>query len=210
MYERLSVVDDFIRPDHHHLNSSDSCYFFGEYTARRGFNHSQTNQLISNFKKCVSRMHEYDFRYKRSAIETIATELHRHISPANLTFVPIPPSKAKQDPLYDDRLQRVLTRYSELSPGVDWRDIVIQSRTTRATHTTDDRLSLQELIGLYSIDQTLTPNIRDTIVIVDDVLTTGCHFKAVKATLAAEFPNKPILGIFVARRVPEAEFPNIF
>lgn len=210
MYQRLTEVDDLIRPDHHHLSNTDICYFFGEYTARKGFHHSATNQLISNFKKCPSRVNQFDYRYKNQAISTIADELCAHINPATLTFVPVPPSKAKDHELYDDRLQKVLIRYSQLSNGVDWREIIFQSTSTRAAHSSDDRLTLEELKALYRVDQTTLHGVRDTIVVFDDVLTTGCHFKAVKQVLTEAFPNKSVVGIFIARRVPEADPLDIF
>ena len=39
------------------------------------------------------------------------------------------------------------------------------------------------------------------IFIVDDVLTTGAHFVAAKSLLKRQFPETPVMGVFVARRV---------
>ncbi len=44
----------------------------------------------------------------------------------------------------------------------------------------------------------------DAIIIFDDVLTTGAHFKAVEAVLRTHFPELPIAGLFLARRAPDA------
>ena len=41
----------------------------------------------------------------------------------------------------------------------------------------------------------------DFIFIVDDVLTTGAHFVAAQSLLKRQFPETPIKGVFVARRV---------
>ena len=38
----------------------------------------------------------------------------------------------------------------------------------------------------------------------DDVLTTGAHFRAASAVLKQSFPGVRIVGLFIARRVPEA------
>jgi predicted amidophosphoribosyltransferase len=38
----------------------------------------------------------------------------------------------------------------------------------------------------------------------DDVLTTGAHFRAASAALQQSFPGVKIIGLFIARRVPEA------
>jgi hypothetical protein len=38
----------------------------------------------------------------------------------------------------------------------------------------------------------------------DDVLTTGAHYRAAAAVLQRAFPEVRIIGLFIARRVPEA------
>jgi hypothetical protein len=40
--------------------------------------------------------------------------------------------------------------------------------------------------------------------VVDDVVTTGAHFVAMRNMLGREFPDTKIVGLFIARRVPEA------
>jgi predicted amidophosphoribosyltransferase len=38
----------------------------------------------------------------------------------------------------------------------------------------------------------------------DDVLTTGAHFRAASNILQKAFPGVRVIGVFIARRVPEA------
>jgi predicted amidophosphoribosyltransferase len=40
--------------------------------------------------------------------------------------------------------------------------------------------------------------------VVDDLMTTGAHFVAIRTILRREFPDTQIVGVFIARRVPEA------
>lgn len=49
------AITDLERPDHHYLTSEHNCVFFGEYTARVGYEHSRTNDIISNLKKSVTK-----------------------------------------------------------------------------------------------------------------------------------------------------------
>lgn len=209
MYERLTQIDASVRSDHYYLTEDDICLFFGEYTARRGFSHSDTNQLISNLKKSVSLQGQAQYRYKIRAINTIAKNLSIITNPQDFTFVPIPSSKTKNDPLYDDRLIKILAKYKTLNQNVDFREVVLQTQTTRASHECADgeRLSSEELEEIYAIDENTVPGIRPTLIIFDDMITTGNHFKAMQTTLLRRFPNATIIGLFISRRVSEAENP---
>lgn len=209
MYERLTQIDASVRSDHYYLTENDVCLFFGEYTARRGFSHSETNQLISNLKKSVALRGQPQYRHKIKAINTIAQNLSIITSPQNFTFVPIPSSKTKNDPLYDDRLIKILAQYKTLNQNVDFREVVLQTHTTRASHECADgeRLTSAELEEIYTIDENTVSGIRPTLIIFDDMITTGNHFKAMQTILARRFPNAQIIGLFISRRVSEAESP---
>jgi len=54
------------------------------------------------------------------------------------------------------------------------------------------------------VDESLLEPAPRVIAVVDDVLTTGAHFKAAQLLLSSRFPGVAVYGIFVARRVPEA------
>jgi len=58
-------------------------------------------------------------------------------------------------------------------------------------------------ISLYEIDQLLTIPQPQVIGLFDDVLTTGAHFKAAQSLLNKAFPGVRVIGLFIARRVPE-------
>ena len=108
---RLTKIDDLTRPDHSYLTAADDCYFLGEYTARKGYAFSATNQLVLNFKKAMDKRGTAQWRYKEQAIGEAAAAFRTALNDDWLnvaTLVPIPPSKAKGDPLYDDRLVRML------------------------------------------------------------------------------------------------------
>ena len=201
---RLTKVDDLIRPDHSHLTGADACYFIGEYTAYRGYAHSDTNRLIFNFKKTMNRRGRPEWRYKEQAIQTAAAAFRRALAPKDLdrlTFVPVPPSKARGDPLYDDRLTRMLGAVRP-RPPLDIRELIVQTESTAAVHAGDRRPAPERIEALYRIDETLTGPVRDIIAVVDDILTTGAHFRAAKSVLSARFPGVAIIGLFITRRVP--------
>jgi hypothetical protein len=203
---RLTKVDDLIRGDHSFLDETDECLFYGEYTARRDWSFSTTNKLILNFKKPVERRGREEWHYKQVAIRTVASLLSSSLNTTlgRITLVPIPTSKAKSDPQYDKRIIQTLESIQP-PPGtkLDVRELIVQNTTMRAAHDGGDR-SIEQLVGAYHIDETKAEPLPTWIILFDDVITTGCHFKAASQVLRRRFPNARITGIFIARRIPEA------
>ena len=69
------------------------------------------------------------------------------------TLIPVPSSKAKSDPNYDDRILRILNGIS-LPFKVDVGELVIQEITLKASHLSEqNRTSLDDLIEAYAIDE---------------------------------------------------------
>lgn len=133
--DRLTEIDELTRPDHYWLTDDDRCYFLGEYTARKGYSYSQTNQLILNFKKPLDRKGKPEWRYKQSALLQVAAAFQRALGedPPAYVFVPVPPSKARDHPLHDDRVTRMLRA---IWPGrsADVRELIVQLESTDAAH----------------------------------------------------------------------------
>ena len=195
--------------NHSFLSATDVCYYLGEYTARKPYSYSDTNSLISNFKKKLDVKDTPQWWYKGQAILQVAAAFREAIGERSLralTFVPIPPSESKDDPMHDDRMIRMLQAIDP-NQGLDIRELVIQSVTTPKSHESDYRLRAEDLLKLYSIDESLTDPSPNCIAIVDDMLTAGSHFKAMQAILSQRFPDAHIIGLFIARRVPDADDP---
>jgi len=105
-------IDDSNRGDHYYLTSDHECYFFYEFTAGKLAGHSQGNHLIRNLKKHVSRSHLPDYKYKTQAIaDSIGLLNSAFLMGASLlaqaVVCPIPPSKAVNDPEYDNRMSQI-------------------------------------------------------------------------------------------------------
>ena len=204
--DRFTKIDELTRPDHSWLSDGDRCYFLGEYTARQGYAYSPTNDLILNFKKPLDRRQRPEWRYKEMAIQQAAAAFQRAIGPEPLSavFAPIPPSMAHHDPHYDDRLTRML-RAIWPDQTVDIRELIIQTERTKPAHERLDRPAPTEIHARYRINESLSTPTPAHIAIVDDVLTTGAHFRAACAVLTARFPAARMVGLFIARRVPDAD-----
>jgi hypothetical protein len=215
---RLSKIDDSNRADHYHLGANDECYYLFEYTSHRDFTFGFANDLISNLKKPVDRHGRPEYHYKTSAIQECSRYLATTLNDDWLrvaTLVPIPPSKDRQNPLYDDRVVAICRIIDALKPyPIDIRELVEQQVSIEAAHESpDNRPSVDDLRRIYQIDERIANPAPRAIGIVDDVLTAGSHFRAMKDVLARRFPNVPITGIFIARRVfpddTQIEFPAI-
>jgi hypothetical protein len=213
---RLSKVDALIlaNQDYYYLGVDDQCYFIGEYTARRGFKFSETNNLIYNLKKSPQFRGTNQWYWKERAIAQAGATLRMVLATGanegwlrQTVLVPVPPSKIAGDPLYDDRMLQVL-RVLGQGLNLDIRELVLQHENMLAAHERDDRPSPNEIAENYYINDERRLPTPTSIGVFDDLLITGSHFKAMQAVLGREFAEVPITGIFVARRVPETDDPN--
>ena len=197
--------------EHRYLDSNDECFYYGEFTAGMGFSHSETNQLIHNFKKTIDRKELPEWRYKEVAIKKIAELIRNSLNKSlTITLVPTPPSKAKDDLLYDNRIPQALDLACRNLDNIEFRELVVQKTTLPPFHVSGNKLGPGELVEVYKIDSSLIAPAPERIIVVDDVITTGSHFKAMKTILSKQYPNALIKGIFIARRVPERLDPAVF
>lgn len=201
---RLSVIDDTNRADHWRLTADDTCYYLFEYTSGRRYDFSATNGLISNLKKKPTSSNAPGYRYKGVAINQCIQSLATTLNPKWLetgTLVPTPCSKIIGHPDYDDRIERICNGIRPAAKDV--RKLVKQTASTEASHEAGEgaRLSVEDLLQVYEIDETIAAPAPSSIAIVDDVLTAGTHYRAMHTILSQRFPDARIFGIFVARRV---------
>lgn len=186
-----------------HVTADDQLFYFGEYTVGDGYR-GDTNNLIANLKKSPARRGLPEWRYKDEAIRTCAELLRGGFKPAifkDYTFVPVPPSKFRDDPEYDDRLVQVL----RLAGAERMRELVVARESIRASHfSAGNRPTPQELTQHWELRRGHEESHRG-LIIFDDVLTMGAHFRAMHGILTQAFPHVPVYGIFVAlARWPEA------
>jgi len=200
---RLSQIDASNIGDHARLVDTDVCLYAHEYTSGRDYSFSQTNNLINNFKKKPSSSSAAELRYKAAAIVQCSAIFAGALNTLWLdeaTLVPVPGSKAVGHPDFDDRMVRMLRG---IRPKVDVRELVRQRTSTVAAHEVGfgQRVTVDELIADYEIDEALASTRPRQIGIFDDVLTAGTHYRAMHTVLTARFPGVKVTGLFVARRV---------
>lgn len=199
---QLQQIDDLLRPQHFFLGADDDCYFLREYTAGAGFGHGETNNIVSNLKKRLDRRDRPEWQYKERAIQQAGRELRAALGDAVLrrvTTVPMPPSLARDNPMYDDRMRRIVDVMTE-GLACDVRELVVQVRDMPAAHTAATRPRPEDWYDVYPIDEALTVPAPTKVMVVDDVLTAGAHFAGLKRRLLERFPGVALHGVFYARR----------
>lgn len=203
--QQLTAIDERTRGDHWYLRRTDVCRYLGEYTSRKGFAYSATNGLILDFKTAVSRRGRRHWPQKETAILAAAAALRGAMTAGELerlVFVPLPPSRAKDDDGYDDRLARMLGAVRPERP-LDVRELIVQGRSVEPAHRRAARLRAWEIEELYRIDEALEAPTSGVVAVVDDLLTSGAHFRAAQRLLSRRFPDIDVVGLFLARRVME-------
>jgi hypothetical protein len=215
----VSKLDDTTVGQHFLLDPTDICYHIWEYTRRGGFNASPTNNLVSNLKKKPSKLkaNPKEAPWKERAVAYAAQALSQRIRREWIetlgTIVPIPSSKIVGHEDYDDRLARILN-LAFGNQQADIRPLLVQTSSTIADHETTERQRFEELLRITQVDEALAVlGVRSNIMIFDDVLNSGKHFKVAQRLLSARFPGVPIVGVFLARCLPdppvELEFESL-
>lgn len=204
----IQKIDELNLQDHWYLDSNDDCYYFGEYTPGKGYSGSPTNQLIFNFKKSPIHKNKPHWVYKVNAINTIVELFEGNLSvPKTMfTLVPIPPSKCKTDPEYDDRMMDVLKLFNKRN-DYDVQELFELDNNMNTTHKQEGHRPDPKMIRtLYNLDENVLKGTNENIVLFDDLITTGSHFKGLKNKILKLYPDKNVYGIFIARRaIPKDE-----
>lgn len=200
---KFSVIDDLTRPLHAHLTAEDQCLYLFERTSQRGDSFSTANSVIANIKKKPGIASAAELKYKERDIIRCSSTFRASINDVwiqDATFVPVPPSKAIGHPQFDDRMERICRG---MGADVDVRNLVTQDVSMQSSHERPDgeRITCQELLDHYRLDESLAAPEPTMIAIVDDMLTAGTHYRAMHTVLSARFPNAIFAGIFVARRI---------
>lgn len=191
---KLSKIESrlFLLGEHSYLDSSDECYFANAYDSP---NQPAVKPFIISLKQG-----------DKSAILAAAKELVSilpHDWVQRFTFVPMPSSRCDKD--------SVKTIVQKM-PVTDARVLLLQKENTPASHRRGWRPTPIYRSGFMRLNEAETDPKPGTIVVVDDVLATGSHFRAAKTVLRERWPNIRVIGLFLARaylRYPAALSPNL-
>jgi hypothetical protein len=185
-----------------HLRLQDECFYARDYLPGTGYQGGEANQLINNFKKHPRFKGQTPWDYRNGAVRQFARELSE-VLPRDSMVTWVPSSKPVNGPDYDSRFEDLFRILGPLRTDLTLACLFSWNCELEASHhggTRDPMILRGKLIRCV----TTIPN--GIINIVDDVLTTGGHFSTCRRNLAADFPNKRIMGFFWAKTL----FPNPF
>jgi hypothetical protein len=185
----IFILDEANRHEYYFIEPNDTCLYVWEYQSqlwkqgqRLDYSQYPVNQLIKNLQIPVSCKISQPQRYywKGKVISHAAAALGKLLpsifGDVQLTYVPIPPSKMETDPEYDSRIPDVLRA---VRPRLsDIRELVVLSG--EGFDSKQKGLKPAERAEYYTINEDVAKPEPETIVLVDDVLTTECHFKAME------------------------------
>jgi len=193
LWKRLDVSQDmpvFILPE-------DEVYYAREYISKGGFNASEANQLIMNFKKPVTRRGQRDWYYKEQAVDRFARELAAALKDGTV-LAAIPSSKCQSDPEYDSRLEDALAAAKRYKPSLIVEQPIVVQTTSVAVHAGGSRRP--DEVYSHFVWKGFSQE-RTQLVLVDDVLTTGSHFRACKRLILEHCRGMKVAGVFWAKTV---------
>lgn len=201
---RWSKIDKIEIYGFPYLSADDICYYLVE-RLRGSWEMGFANSLVSNFQKDVGRYHDNPdvMAYKSQAIErfarSISSVIARRPRRCPIVIVPMVTSKPKSHPWFDDRLQRVAHWVADHRSGEvvvdDVLDVKEEMMQAKAGGVRDPCILGSNIV-------VVAPRYpeAETVLLVDDVITTGGHFAACKAIACSLYPAAKVVGLFLARQ----------
>lgn len=175
----------------------EHCVYARDYISNGGFAAGPTNNLVTNFKKNPGANGQ---GYRNQAVKQFASEASLLIDcdkPFPAIITAIPSSKILSDPQYNRRFEDLFIELQKLSPciKIDW-PIVARSTVASSRHggSRDPAIIASNYLWQgFSLPE--EPN----LCVFDDVLISGCHFRAFFDFARASGYTGNIVGVFWAK-----------
>lgn len=193
MKYKLHKLDIEIHP-RTYISESDTCVYFLEKESE-GYSKSDANNIIYNFKKPMNKKGHDDWKYKIGAIAQFSSMLNNVKFPKCI-IIPAPTSNPRNSANWDDRLDQSVDNISQADVTIVKALDVVSSQTP--AHLGGSR-NIQDIKNSTIHNSLSQYTDYDTVMLVDDVLTTGAHFKAWKELILENNPNiTKVYGLFFA------------
>lgn len=198
--ERTRMTPDDLK-QRKFLHQDDKIFYLVDYESGSDFSTDTAAQFFTNLKKDPDRFRgQASWKYKAAAIKQAAAALRRVASfDFPVTYVPLPPSKAKDHPSHDDRVLQILRAANR---EWDVRELIVQAASRDAYHNAPgEQRNPLALMASWTLDESQLDEIAPHVLLVDDVVTKGTHYRAAANLLHSKLPHLIIAGLFLARAV---------
>ncbi len=193
LWKQIDAID---LPSFGHLKSDDVCYYARNFVRNAGFDGGETNSLVLNFKKEPGRQGQ---TYRQNAVDRFIEEVSVLIQckADTVAVTAIPSSKSKTDSAYDNRFEDMFAGLKKIRSCLQIEWPIIAKESVLASHLGGARTPSQ-IISNYEW-KGFVDAVPDFILIFDDVLTTGAHFRAFSDFMRGNGFSGQIYGIFWAK-----------
>lgn len=212
-WSRITRIDG---RNHRHLDSDDICMFLHTMETH-GYDEmdkwSDTYRTIHEFKANPIRSRDsYSYgQRKKRATERIAADLisffasNDRAPEAKFLLIPAVTSKPEGHPEHDDRLLEVCRAVAEAMDSVTCANILSIDEELPSAHGCAGMRRPADLLPHIAVDATFPIDGHDVLLVFDDVITTGGHYKACKQAIQLAYGDVNAAGIFWARTESWAE-----
>jgi len=180
---------------------TDSLFYARQYHTGEGYKGGETNQKITNLKKKVDSSNS-ELYYKGEAIKSFATEVLYLLSKVRKNFyiASIPTSKCKDDPLYDNRLEKVISLICQSNTYARSIYCLKKKYSTTPLHHGGTRNPDDITNSWDYYPPPVDPSIAH-IIFLDDMLTTGATMRAAFDLVTQNSPELKPIGLVWALAV---------
>lgn len=193
-------IDDLSRP--FYLDASDYCVYAREHV-NGGYDISESNQMLFNYKKPIFYKNQPQWYYKLHSIALFASELNVLSFPKQSVLIPAPTSKPRTSPLYDSRIEDSLNELSKYRPDLQIQKIIDVTEELRSVHSEGGSRNPSDLIEFLKVEDFSLLERPKRVFLIDDIITSGGHFKAIKTAFNQKYPDIEMIGVFWARHLEQ-------
>lgn len=186
-----------------YLCNDDKCFYFLDYI-EGGYEASTHNSMVLNFKKDIKHKNNpMVWQHREKAVNNFALMLHGALSNIadEITIIPMPTSKSQNSPYFNDRLLATMDKLQFYGNNMYHIEKCLDVRMdSEPSHISGDR-EQQHLRDNLKYNSSAN-SFRRYIALIDDVLTTGAHFKVCQQMILENCPyisKFNIAGFFLAK-----------
>lgn len=183
-----------------YLSESDYCVYAREHTDG-GYEASHSNQMLFNYKKPLVYKDMPQWKYKIHSINLFASELHYLKFPKDSVLIPAPTSKPRSSKLFDSRIDDSIRSLIEYRDDLICQPILDVSQEMLSSHSEGGPRDPAIIEQYITVSNFTGIDIPDKVFIIDDIITTGGHFKAAKNAILKHFPQINVIGVFWAKHI---------